>query len=156
MMKLACASFITKQQPRDGLRLELGADLSAGVGGAVHVDIEIPVHPSDVLRIAEERERRNRPGVVARLGQGDDRRTVLACLSLMYVGCRGRYTRGRNGTRDASTPKAGRSGMTLGRADQDVGGARSTGGDGRNLLASAELNRGLPAGHPGASCEQER
>src|SRR5260370_22831318 len=113
MMKLACASFITKQQPGDGLRLELGADLSARVSGAVHVEIEIPVHPSDVLRIAEERERRNRPGVVARLGQGDDRRTVLACLSLMYVGCRARYAGRRHGTRAGRTPNAGRSGMTL-------------------------------------------
>src|ERR1700730_1069029 len=80
---------------------------------------------------------------------------VLVYLRLMNVGRRARHAGSCHGPCDGGTPQAGRGGPTLARADQDVGGARRTAADGRNLLGSAELNRDLSARHSSASCEQE-
>src|SRR6266849_9161938 len=66
--------------------LDLAANFPAGIGSAMHVDVEVSEPVSLVLGVIESDGRRDGPHIVACLVQGHDHRPVLTRRSQMNVG----------------------------------------------------------------------
>src|SRR5437870_10526481 len=109
------------------LRLELPADLTALMLGAVHVDVEIAGLERRILRVGQLRSGRDGPSIVAGLGERNDDGAVLAGGAVVNVRHRPGHASGCHVTAH---------GLVV--TNRDRATARPRRRDGRYLLAPAQ------------------